>query len=585
MNNNELFNKFKREVAIYNFDQEYNNSSKARIYPLKKDVKEWRKYFMKKRILQTFATLIVIFTCGITVYAGIKGSSNFKDMGLLKVSENFEEKKIEVNKTIENEYVKIEITDVARDSAYLIVEYDIFPKEKAIEKMGKIEYDSTLGYMLGISARSWINEKTPEREEASIEKISEEKYRCSYVINVMNFDDETLHLRLWFNNFYIGSYTHKKGVKINKMFEIDVKSNNQTNENTIHQEQELDKNTAVVLEKIENSSFETYIRLKRISKNTTWKKYEDNIEYYRFKVASDENDTISSICYDLGKKVYKNNKLIEDYSELKDNDIVKVEESYAIVMGAQTNLGKLKIMQTKSTFFSDRTNEEKEAYYKAKWYPLKEGDKKYTATNNNGGVFEINKITIDDEKINFYFNKKGIFGETSYIDLRVNDGTMNYICPIKDEVKGLTSDENKIVFNRDGSYSAGLGIKDGMLDDLSKVEFTMLFGDVDEIIGEPIIVNVPEQSNEKIKIDNVKIIDTLAEKYEYNKTWIEVDSYNGEILNYFRNQRLPVLVKNNHYIKANNLKQFKEEIENVLKEQNIDYKIVELKSGEYVNLR
>ena len=28
MNNNELFNKFKREVAIYNFDQEYNNSSK-----------------------------------------------------------------------------------------------------------------------------------------------------------------------------------------------------------------------------------------------------------------------------------------------------------------------------------------------------------------------------------------------------------------------------------------------------------------------------------------------------------------------------------------------------------------------------
>ena len=37
MNNNELFNKFKRKVAIYNFDQEYNNSSKARIYPIKKE--------------------------------------------------------------------------------------------------------------------------------------------------------------------------------------------------------------------------------------------------------------------------------------------------------------------------------------------------------------------------------------------------------------------------------------------------------------------------------------------------------------------------------------------------------------------
>ena len=582
MNNNELFNKFKRKVAIYNFDQEYNNSSKEKIYPLKKDVKEWRKYFMKKRILQTVATLIVILTCGITVYAGIKGSSNFKDMGLLKASENFEEKKIEINKTIENEYVKIEIKDVARDSAYLIVEYDIFPKEKAIEKMGKIEYDSTLGYMLGISARSWINEKIPEREEASIEKISDEQYRCSYVINVMNFDEETLHLKLWFNNFYIGSYTHNEGVKINKMFEIDIKSNNQTNENTIHQEQKLDKDTTVVLEKIENSSFETYIRLKRITENITWKKYDDNIEYYRFKVASDSNDTLASNCYDLGKKVYKNNTLIEDYSKLKDNEKVKVEETYAIILGAQTNLGKLKILQTKSTFFSDRTNEEKEAYYKAKWYPLKEGDKKYTATNKNGGVFEINKITIDDEKINFYFNKKGIFGETSYVDLRVNDGTMNYICPIKDDIKGLTSDENKIVFNRDGSYSAGLGIKDGMLDDLSKVEFTMLFGDVDEIIGEPLIVNVPEQSNEKIKIDNVKISDTIAEKYEFNKYWIEVDSFDGKTLNYFKHQILPFLGN----IKADeDSKKFKDEIENLFKKKNVEYKIVELKSGEYVNLR
>ena len=53
-------------------------------------------------------------------------------------------------------------------------------------------------------------------------------------------------------------------------------------------------------------------------------------------------------------------------------------------------------MQTKSTFFSDRTNEEKEAYYKAKWYPLKEGEEQYIATNNNGGTFTINKITIDD---------------------------------------------------------------------------------------------------------------------------------------------------------------------------------------------
>ena len=581
MNNNELFNKFKREVAIYNFNQEYNNSSKAKIYPLKKDVKEWRKYFMKKRILQTFATLIIIFISGITVYAGVKGNLNFKNAGLLKISENFEDNKIGINGTIENDYVKIVLQDVARDSAYLIVEYSIYPKEKAIEEMGKIEYDMTLGYMLGISGRSWINDQITKRTTTTIEKISDEEYRCSLIINVMNFDESTLHLKLWFNNFYIGSYTENKGVKINKMIEMDVTIDNITESASLH-EQKIDKNTKVIFEKIENSSFETYIRLKRVEENITWKKYEDNIEYYRFKVASDENDTISSICYDLDKKVYKNNNLIENYSELKDDDIVKVEESYALVLGAQTNLGKLKIMQTKSSFFSDRTNEEKEAYYKAKWYPLKEGDKKFTATNNNGGVLEINKIAIDDEKIEFYFDKKGIFGETSYVDLRVNDGTMNYICPIKDEIKNLTSDENKITFRRDLWLSAGTNIKDGMLDNLSKVEFTLLFGDVDEIIGEPMSVSVPNQINQKAKIDNLEINDTIAEKYEFDKYWIEIDSYDGKTLNYFKHQILPLLGN----IKANeNSKKFKDEIVEFFKKKKIEYKIIELKSGEYVNLR
>ena len=239
-------------------------------------------------------------------------------------------------------------------------------------------------------------------------------------------------------------------------------------------------------------------------------------------------------------------------------------------------------MQTKSTFFSDRTNEEKVAYYKAKWYPLKEGEKKYKATNKNGGVFEINKITIDDEKIVFYYNKSGIFGETSFVDLRVNDGTMNYVCPTKNEIKSLTSDENKITFNRDVWLSAGLNVKEGMLDDLSKVEFTLLFGDVDEIIGEPLIVEVPEQTKQKTKMDAIKINDTIAEKYVFNGYWTEIDSYDGKTLNYFNHQILPLFGN----IKANeDSKKLKDEIENFLKKENAEYKVVELKSGEYVNLR
>ena len=434
MNNKELFNKFKKQVAIYNFEQEKQRTD---IYPLEKNTKEWGKYIMKKRILQTLAMLVIICTFGMTVYAQVTGNLNFKNMGLLKASENFENKKIDVNKTIENDYVKISIDDIARDSAYLIIEYRMVLKEKAIKEMENVEYNKMMGYNIGILSRVWINEKKSERSNSTVEQISDKEYKCSDVINLMNFDEDTIHLKLWLNEFYIGN---KSAVKINKMLEMDITMNKNENQQTITQEQKIDNNTKIVLDKIENSSFETYIRLKRITENITWKEYNENIEYYRFKVASDDNDTLTSKCYDISKKIYKDSNLIEDYSELKNSDIIKAEEVYAVTLGKQTDLKKLKVMQTKSTFFSDRTNEEKEAYYKAKWYPLKEGEEQYIATNNNGGTFTINKITIDDENIVFYFDKKGIFGETSYIDLRVNNGTMNYICPTKIEKKIFKSD-------------------------------------------------------------------------------------------------------------------------------------------------
>lgn len=594
MNNKELFNEFKKQVAIYNFDQEEQRTG---IYPLEKNTKEWGKYIMKKRILQTLAMLIIVCTFGMTVYAQVTGNLNFKNMGLLKASENFDDKKINVNKTIENDYVKISIDDIARDSAYLIIEYRMVLKEKAIKEMENVEYDQIRGYNIGILSRVWINEKSPERSNSTVEKISDKEYKCSDVINLMNFDEEKIHFKIWFDEFYIGN---ESAVKINKMLEMDITMNKDENQQAIIQEQKIDNNTKIVLDKIENSSFETYIRLKRITENMTWKEYNENIEYYRFKVASDDNDTLTSKCYDISKKIYKDNKLVEEYSELKNSDIIKAEEVYAVTLGKQTDLKKLKVMQTKSTFFSDRTNEEKEAYYKAKWYPLKEGEEQYSATNNNGGTFTINKITIDDENIIFYFDKKGIFGETSYIDLRVNNGTMNYICPIKVEEKSLTSDENKIIFSRN-SFGAGLNIRDGMLDDLSKVEFTMLYGDVDKIIGEPLTIDIPEQINEKVKVENIKMNDTISEKYVYNyevvnpvydenlketgnveyqkkEIYFEIDSYEDKVLN--RNNNLFVN-GNRYYLKSSeNVNELKEEIESYFIKDNIEYRIDEIKSGE-----
>ena len=142
-----------------------------------------------------------------------------------------------------------------------------------------------------------------------------------------------------------------------------------------------------------------------------------------------------------------------------------------------------------------------------------------------------------------------------------------------------------------------------MLDDLSKVEFTMLFGDVDQIIGDPLIIDIPEQTNEKVKIDNIKINDTKSEIYIYKNTTsvpiyddnsieaksiekeekefsFEIDSYENNILNNVNN----IILQGDYYdIKAKeNANEFKQEMENYFKEKNIQFEIKELKSGEIV---
>ena len=179
---------------------------------------------------------------------------------------------------------------------------------------------------------------------------------------------------------------------------------------------------------------------------------------------------------------------------------------------------------------------------------------------------------------------------------------MNYICPIKIEEKSLTSDENKIIFSRN-SFGAGLNIRDGMLDDLSKVEFTMLYGDVDKIIGEPLTIDIPEQSNEKVKIENIKINDTISEEYVYNykvvspiydenlkttdnveykekKMCIEIDSYEDKVLN---NNNYLIINGSSYYLKSKeNAKDLKEEIESYLIKEDVKYELKEIQSGKIV---
>ena len=171
-------------------------------------------------------------------------------------------------------------------------------------------------------------------------------------------------------------------------------------------------------------------------------------------------------------------------------------------------------MPVKKSCINDRTDEELKCYNEAKWYKLK--NKSYTATSELGGTLEILSIDITDEEIIFNYNTRGLIGEEALILMRQNNGEFNYFYPEKTETKGLSSTENKMIFYRKNnmsasstSYNISLSDTSDMLDDISKDEFTMLFGKKNgtSFIGDGIIFDIPDKITNKIIVKNIQIID------------------------------------------------------------------------------
>ena len=159
--------------------------------------------------------------------------------------------------------------------------------------------------------------------------------------------------------------------------------------------------------------------------------------------------------------------------------------------------------------FNDRNNEEKQEYDKLTWYPLIEGEQKYSAQSSLGGTLEIEKIKINENNIEFYYNEKGLMGNDSLIILRRNNGEMNYIYPIKTERKGINGTENKITFSKDLFGAAGLNIISlgDLHENLDNVEFALLFGSRSKKIADDFTIEIPNQNNSIVKIENVEIND------------------------------------------------------------------------------
>lgn len=110
-----------------------------------KKVEEINRGFKVKRFIAGTAAALTLAVGSAAAYTAITGNSILSLMGLEKASLNYEEQSINVsdkyNTVIENEYTKVELKNIACDKTFLILEYDIKMKDKAIEAMKNKDYE------------------------------------------------------------------------------------------------------------------------------------------------------------------------------------------------------------------------------------------------------------------------------------------------------------------------------------------------------------------------------------------------------------------------------------------------------------
>lgn len=589
MNNLEekIKNISKQEINIPdNFEKSVNEALEY-ICNMKTTQKISNKKVFKNKLVSIFqkvAILLLTGTLGLTAYAGLTGNLGFQKLGLNKLSQNFEESKVSVNQTIENEYISMNLENIARDSAYIILEYKINLKEKAINEFGEITYTDEFGYRIGPACEIILEGEGSPFYIEYVDKESDTQYSYYQIIYTMAYDTEVLDLKIWFDYLWTESYSCET-VPINETIEIKSKID-KIEDSFEKQEQKLDDGSTIILDKILNTNFQTFVRIKRVMEDITWQDYDDSnfFQYKSFLITDTENNMLPYRTYTsdiIGRKYYNEDTgeviTSENIYRMKEKDKqklnIKVEENYVILLDNVSNIGNIKVIPIKSRIYNDRTNEESEMYNKATWYPLTEGDKKYSASSDLGGILEINNIKIDEGHITFSYTKNGIVENgITYVLIRNKNKAMNYVCPSNQD----ESNSGEITFSRDLFGSSGLGIYEGMLDNIDDLEFTLLFGNVTEYDGVPFEASIPELSTQKLDIENINRTktNTIIIKFDFNsKDYTYIIDYDNDDnilkLNYIDNKK----------VKSINVKNFKkaEELVKSIKEhlefKNIEYTI------------
>lgn len=506
-----LKNKINSEIKA---PEELKNRIKNEI----KNIKEDKKTKSKLRVIQSIAAVAVFSILGMTTYATVTKNPILEKMGLIKGSTKYDEISENINQDISNEYANILLNKMAADDAYIIMEYNVKLTQEGIEKFGKIQQDINSGYKINITNTVKINNENIEQTEGIKEysnKISDTEYKIYQIIDITNIKNKELNIEI--SEKYLQANDNQ--TEINKSVIISAtKNDNIKSFETI--ENKIDNKT-IKIEDFQNTGFETFVKISVDIDNLKKQDMDFYSENYpnhlSFTVLDNNNNYISNNCYNKVAYIQDNlgNKqdILTSYEENNISfDNAKAHLEYLITLGnIDENIKNIKIVPYTFVLQDERKEETEEYYNNLKWYKLQDGN--YSQTSTLGGKIDITNIEIGKDKIKFYYNTSGkITGYENMVLLRINDKNLgfNIIEGTNGYSENINSEENYIEFDRNientGIYSNNFKNDDDYkLNDLSKIEFTLLVEPENKILNNGINIKIPNKNENYLTINKVEV--------------------------------------------------------------------------------
>lgn len=496
---------------------------------LKKCRKEKSKIVYFRKIITTATAAMVLVAGGVFAYAGATGKLNINigNTGHQKIDKNYNEVATGIDKKIDNEYFTLTLESMAADPAYLIFEYDIKFKDKAMEEIGEVTYDEMNGYKIALYSETTINEQkkqaTGANKEDSVQKISNNEFKLVEIYSIANIPENEMLITKKMKSLIVyesSPYRIKLNTDISQTLTANVKFDNK--ERIILAETELSNGSTLYIEKVSNSKFENYILARTVSETKADKEFHNKAskfmfeDYVSFAICDQDNNPISFKTTRLEnyyEKLDKDGNYIiqptvedENWFRLEDDDLIRRQDVQLIRLAFEEEPERLKVLPICRKLYNERNSSERDFYNQEDWYQVEVGSVNISETTQIGGTVTISEIEEKEDEIIFIYEKEEYVPETIDLVVRIKNSQMNYIYGYDKETKGIDGNENKVVFKKQVFGQAGmplLGLE--RLDNIYELEFAMFYNINYDILAKELTFDWDKtESNEVASIENIK---------------------------------------------------------------------------------